>query len=528
MVERLVEQRKAVQIYFLRHDQTEARDLTANEWKMLEELILLLEPADASTRDFCKDDCHFGLQIAISRMLLREVNEGAVPSLLNEKCLLVEKIESRFEMLGYEKNYGLALFLDPRFKDRCFEGENQFRSMVKQWLVSEYQPMEEPVEEQVQPIDVKAKDSTESFGKLKSNASYSRQSSSEAADRKKRLTMPLIYRMYESVSEDLRGTINGPDDDDFRPEEASKKLREALSGGIQSNDKAIINILLAHNNFQRQKIAAAYEGMYNRTLSGDIEEEAGGFFLDAVLALVQPAHLYSARMLYHSISGRTYSRSTAVEIALTSSASQLKVIRDAYQAEFRVSLERDLNLKVEGLFGKMLLQLLLRSKDFDEEVDLEWADEQVFLLNAPENASMEEIGRNLDLFNKLFGAQGLNQIRTFLEKYDAQAMHGDADVRGKDFESLIRKSVSLHSDVRQMILLFVRISRNMQLYFAEKLFEAISGARPDHSSIIRILVSRSEIDLVDICSEYRRRYDIILCMIYKALAAETSYVCLTN
>uniref|UniRef100_A0A915D497 HAT C-terminal dimerisation domain-containing protein n=1 Tax=Ditylenchus dipsaci TaxID=166011 RepID=A0A915D497_9BILA len=84
-------------------------------------------------------------------MLLREVNEGVVPSLLNEKCLLVEKIESRFEM-----NYGLALFLDPRFKDRCFEGENQFRSMVKQWLVSEYQPMEEPVEEQVQPIDVKA------------------------------------------------------------------------------------------------------------------------------------------------------------------------------------------------------------------------------------------------------------------------------------------------------------------------------------------------------------------------------------
>lgn len=34
-------------------------------------------------------------------------------------------------------------------------------------------------------------------------------------------------------SEDVRGTIYGPDDEEFRPEEASKALRKALSGGIR-------------------------------------------------------------------------------------------------------------------------------------------------------------------------------------------------------------------------------------------------------------------------------------------------------
>lgn len=56
-------------------------------------------------------------------------------------------------------------------------------------------------------------------------------------------------------------------------------------------------------------------------LSDDIEEEAGGFFLDATLALLQPAHVYSARMLHNSLSIRSVNRSIAVEIALTSSAS---------------------------------------------------------------------------------------------------------------------------------------------------------------------------------------------------------------
>ena len=95
------------------------------------------------------------------------------------------------------------------------------------------------------------------------------------ADRKRRLTMPLVYRMYESQSEELCGTVRGPDDDDFHPEEASKSLREALSAGIQSRDQILIDVLLKYNNFQRQKICTAYANMFGRVLADMLRRRPG-------------------------------------------------------------------------------------------------------------------------------------------------------------------------------------------------------------------------------------------------------------
>ncbi|KAL3083190.1 hypothetical protein niasHS_010992 [Heterodera schachtii] len=351
----------------------------------------------------------------------------------------------------------------------------------------------------------------------KRSSVFARQkSSSEEADRKKRLTMPLIYRMYESQSDELCGTVRGPDDDAFHPEEASKRLRNALAAGIQSDDKTLIDVLLEHNNFHRQKIATAYENMYGRILADDIEEESGGHFMESILALLQPAHVYSAHTLYFAISGKSFERSAAVEIGLTSTASQLGVIRDTYQNEFRVQLERDLSIKVEGLFGKMLAQLLMRKTDFAEEFDLEEAQKEADILF--KEGTVEELGRSMELFNRVFGLRSARQIQAFVDRYDkrvidAQNEHGNKLASGRresrtvrNFEWTIRKSVNIHSDIKQAILLYVRISKNMQLYFAEKLHEAVSQTRPDHQTIIRLVVSRSEIDLFDICNEYKRKY----------------------
>ena len=71
---------------------------------------------------------------------------------------------------------------------------------------------------------------------------------------------------------------------------------------LETNDLDIINVIVSHDNFQRQKIQSAYEDMYKRSLVDDLEEETGGFFLDTALALLKPAHQLDTQKLYLSIS----------------------------------------------------------------------------------------------------------------------------------------------------------------------------------------------------------------------------------
>ncbi|VDD93530.1 unnamed protein product [Enterobius vermicularis] len=176
----------------------------------------------------------------------------------------------------------------------------------------------------------------------------------------------------------------------------------------------------------------------------------------------------------------------------------MKVIRDSYLSKYQVQIEKDMETKVTGLFGRMLRVLLKVPRNDDQlMVDSDLADEHVKLISV---RGVEAIGRDVDLFTELFAGHSWGQIAAFLQRFKM------SDVRRKSLLSYIRQDKNLHADIQKMLLVIVKIAQNEQLYFAEQLYTAIFDGDGDHDTIIRIVVTRSEIDLADICEIYEDKY----------------------
>ncbi|XP_066518143.1 annexin A5-like [Hoplias malabaricus] len=65
----------------------------------------------------------------------------------------------------------------------------------------------------------------------------------------------------------------------------------------------------------------------------------------------------------------------------------------------------------------------------------------------------------------------------------------------------------------------VKYARSVPAYFAECLYKSLKGAWTDDATLIRIMVSRSEIDLLDIRAAFRKSFATSL---HKMIQNDTS------
>ncbi|GFY37168.1 annexin-B12 [Trichonephila inaurata madagascariensis] len=90
-------------------------------------------------------------------------------------------------------------------------------------------------------------------------------------------------------------------------------------------------------------------------------------------------------------------------------------------------------------------------------------------------------------------------------------------IAGHSFKEAIK--AEFVGDIRYSLLALVESIENRPAFFASQLHEALNGPKTDDTTLIRILVSRSEVDLADIYEWYHMKYDVDLC---EAIYADTS------
>lgn len=290
----------------------------------------------------------------------------------------------------------------------------------------------------------------------------------------------------------MKGTVFPADN--FHAAKVAEKLRNAMKG-FGTDEDVILQILGNHTLSQRLEVAQAFKVAYGKDLIDDLKSELGGNFEDLCVALLAPLRVYDAREIHKAISGAGTDESVLVEIMCTRTNEEIKQIKLKYKEEFGSELEADLQGDTGGYFGRLMTSLCAGGRESD---DCESGDDHKAAADAQKfmDAGEGAWGTDEAELNAILCLKSPGQLRKTMKKYE--------QLTGRTMEDAIRSECS--GTLKEGYLAIVETCRCKPRYFARRLQDSMSGLGTDDSALIRIIVTRSEIDMEDIKKEYQGLY----------------------
>uniref|UniRef100_A0A673ZNP3 Annexin n=1 Tax=Salmo trutta TaxID=8032 RepID=A0A673ZNP3_SALTR len=274
----------------------------------------------------------------------------------------------------------------------------------------------------------------------------------------------------------------------FNANQDAETLYKAMKG-LGTDEDSIMKLLTSRSNSQRQQIKAAYKTLHGKDLVGDLQGELGGKFETLVVALMTPPTLYDVTSLRNAIKGAGTDEKVLIEILSSRTAQQVKDITAAYRQEYNKNLEDDVTGDTSGHFRRLLVILLQASRQQGvQEGNIETDAQTLF------SAGERKFGTDEEQFITILGNRSAEHLR-----------------RGV---CVCEREICVFNLSR-----VVKCARSVPAYFAETLYNSMKGAGTDDQTLIRVMVSRSEVDMLDIRADYRRLFAKSL---HSAIQGDTS------
>ena len=272
----------------------------------------------------------------------------------------------------------------------------------------------------------------------------------------------------------------------------AETLRNAMKGW-GTDEATLIKVVANRTNRQRQVIKDQYKAAFGRDLISDLKSELHGKMEDAFVALFTNPVEFDADSLRDAMKGAGTNEDTLIEIIASRDNQQLAAIKQCYNAKYKRNLEDDIKSETHGTLQHLLIALLQGKRSFNPNPDQARCAaiaKEIF------DAGEAKLGTDESVFNKYFVSLSPIEMACVAQHYHKLTGHTILEAIDKEF----------HGDSKKALRTIVYATLSPSEYFATRVKDAIKGFGTKDTLLIRILVSRDEIDMPQIKQYYKQLY----------------------
>ena len=286
---------------------------------------------------------------------------------------------------------------------------------------------------------------------------------------------------------------NIPQINQKKVDEDAAALRKAMKG-IGTDEKAIIKIIANRTNRERLAMIESFKRQFNRDLIKDLKSELSGKFEDATLALFKDPIEYDCLSLNKAMKGAGTNEDTLIEILASRPNYYINQIKERYKILFGKTLEEHLSSELSGDLKKVMLTLTSAQRSTNVNPDRNDCTNKVEQLY---KAGEKRLGTDEKVFYDILTRASPEEIKLMNEIYTQKYKHGLLKAIEEEFSG----------DLKKLLKTMIYVSLDPSEYFATRINYAIKGAGTKDALLIRILVTRDELDMPQIKAAYKRLYN---------------------
>lgn len=210
-----------------------------------------------------------------------------------------------------------------------------------------------------------------------------------------------------------------------------------------------------------------------------------------LVGLLTPIVDFYCKELRDGIAGIGTDEDALVEVLVALSNFEIDTIKNRYHQLYKKDLETDIVGDTSGHFKRLLVSLCNAGRDESGQTDREAARQDATdLLRAGELRA----GTDESAFNKVLCQRNFPQLRLVCEEYEKMCGHS--------LEKAIENEFS--GDIKDGLTAIIQVALDKHEFFARRLHKSMHGLGTNDRQLIRLVITRCEIDMQEIKAAFER------------------------